>query len=37
VALLCVAFLIGLIATVATAPAVYRALRIDPASALRAE
>jgi predicted permease len=36
-AILWVVFLIGLIATVATAPAVYRALRIDPASALRVE
>jgi predicted permease len=32
-----VLLLVGLIAAIATAPAVYRAVRIDPASALRAE
>ncbi len=32
-----VVFVVGLIATIAAAPAVYRAVRIDPASALRAE
>jgi ABC-type antimicrobial peptide transport system permease subunit len=35
--ILCVVILVGSIATLAAAPALYRALRIDPASALRAE
>jgi predicted permease len=37
IAVLSVVFLIALIATIATAPAALRAVRIDPASALRAE
>ena len=33
----CVLLLVGLVAAISAAPAVYRAVRIDPASALRAE
>ncbi len=37
IAVTSVVLVVGLIATIATAPAVYRAMRVDPASALRAE
>jgi predicted permease len=37
VAIISVVFVVGLIAVLAAAPAVYRAVRIDPATALRAE
>jgi cell division protein FtsX len=36
-AIVTVVFLVGLVAAIATAPAAYRAVRVDPASALRAE
>jgi ABC-type antimicrobial peptide transport system permease subunit len=37
IAIVWVVLFVGLIATIATTPAAYRAVRVDPASALRAE